>query len=658
MSRQNRLGSHPSWFLLAVALIGLLWLLTGRLAFATPLANAEEETLAPETGVVLSQSKSPQTLEAGERKSPSLPPRKALNLSASEEEFSCFVKLAAGAQEPAAEVLGGLGLTVVKRFPQSSLLLLGPAPDTAAAPDDSAVEALSALPGVEWVDRGQTKHMLLEPNDPNYGQQWGLPAAGFPGAWDFTAGSEEVVVAVLDSGIAQDILDLAGKVVSPFSTLHETSESWAWEDIVGHGSGVAGVALAQGNNSWGIAGAAWNVRLMPVHFTDGATVEADDYVEAIYYAVDHGADVINISYGSEDTGPTERTAIAYAVSRGVVVVASAGNGGAGGHVQYPAALPGVIAVGATSNNNSLASFSAVGPQVDLVAPGTGILTYFANTRSWGLASQNGTSFAAPLVSGAAALLLSKYPDLTAAEVESFLERSALDLGVAGHDQRYGDGLLDAEEALRLAEASVTTTTTSTTTTTEPVRPSPFPDVDANEPYFEAIVGLSEAGVINGRLDGTFGAEDPVLRAQFAKMACGALGIPVEEGMNSSFTDLGPDDPLSLYPHEFVAAAEAEGILRGVRAGSFEPWTDIARAQLVTAVIRGMQALYPGYLTQPPASYPGTLGSFSPDHAPAMRIAEYNGLLAGLSGFGEGWDPWAPASRGEVAQILWQAMSLR
>ena len=181
----------------------------------------------------------------------------------------------------------------------------------------------------------------------------------------------------------------------------------------------------------------------------------------------------------------------------------------------------------------------------------------------------------------------------------------------------------------------------------------FSDIDRSA-YRVPILSLTQARIVGGYDDGTFRPESPVLRAQFAKMVVGAMGLDVHEGMTSPFTDLGPDDLGSLYPHEFVAAAYTNGVTEGIAPNTFAPWDDITRAQLVTMTVRAMQALRPGALSNPPSAYHGSLGGFDSTHAPAMRLAEYNHLLSGLSGFGSSWDPWRKATRGECAQVLWNA----
>lgn len=188
----------------------------------------------------------------------------------------------------------------------------------------------------------------------------------------------------------------------------------------------------------------------------------------------------------------------------------------------------------------------------------------------------------------------------------------------------------------------------------------FSDVPAGHPYAVAIDALRESGVIAGYLDGgrwLFKPDNPVLRAQFAKMICGALDLPVSEGQSAPFSDLGPNDPNDLYPNDYVAAVAARGITTGTAPGLFSPWSHITRAQLVTMAVRAANVLAPGVLSIPPVNFTGTLGSFDPNHDSAMRTAEFNGLLAGLEGFGSTWDPWADASRGETAQILFKLMGV-
>ena len=129
----------------------------------------------------------------------------------------------------------------------------------------------------------------------------------------------------------------------------------------------------------------------------------------------------------------------------------------------------------------------------------------------------------------------------------------------------------------------------------------FPDVAPDHANYFAIESLADEQTIGGYRGGLFVPEAPVLRAQFAKMIVGALGIPVNEGMVAPFNDLGTDDLSDLYPHEFVAAAAAEGITKGVGGGQFAPWEKISRAQVVTMAMRGASGWWPVQLVVPPQS---------------------------------------------------------
>lgn len=199
-----------------------------------------------------------------------------------------------------------------------------------------------------------------------------------------------------------------------------------------------------------------------------------------------------------------------------------------------------------------------------------------------------------------------------------------------------------------------------------VPPGGFTDVPAGHQYAEAIYGMRDAGIIEGYPAGDnweFRPGDPVFRAQFAKMICGVMDIPVEEDdwpdAAVPFTDLGDDllpggdtEGNHLYPHEYVAAAYLNQITRGQTVTTFAPYTSITRAQLITMSVRAAHHLRPGTLATPPVGYAGTLGLFDLEHGANLQIAEYNGLLEGLAGFGVSWDPWATATRGEAAQMLW------
>ena len=210
-----------------------------------------------------------------------------------------------------------------------------------------------------------------------------------------------------------------------------------------------------------------------------------------------------------------------------------------------------------------------------------------------------------------------------------------------------------------ASTTTSSTTTTTTSTTLPAAPA-FPDVPATHPYYAAISAMAAQGIIGGYSDGTFGPDKLVLRKHFAKMIVGAMGLAVSEAdwqdASPPFTDCGPDDPASLYPHDYIAVAKAHNLTAGKTATTFAPEANITRAQMVTMVVRAAQNS--GIALDPvPAGYAGTFNNYAdPTHGANVKLAEANGLLTGLQVSG---DPSAwmsgNATRGECAQVLWNLM---
>jgi serine protease len=281
--------------------------------------------------------------------------------------------------------------------------------------------------------------------DPYRTKQWDFQRLHTATAWQSTTGAG-ITVAVLDTGVDATQPDLAGQVLPGFDAI--AGSGTADTDPNGHGTHVAGVIAADTGNNAGISAIAPNAKILPVRVL-GANGEG--YMSAaasgIVYATDHGAQVINMSFGSPVQVDSVSTAIAYARSKGVVVVAAGGNDRkAGNPVSYPAASDGVIAVAATDQAEHVATFSTAGSYVDLAAPGTDILSTWPGGK---FTTMSGTSMAAPHVSAIAALLLGRDPTLTPDLVERVMERSALDRGTVGRDDDFGYGRVDAAASLAL-----------------------------------------------------------------------------------------------------------------------------------------------------------------------------------------------------------------
>jgi subtilisin family serine protease len=286
----------------------------------------------------------------------------------------------------------------------------------------------------------------LGTSDPLRPQQWALDRVPFEVAWTATRGAG-VTVAVVDTGVRGDQQDLIGSVLPGIDYIDHTDGRI---DPGGHGTAVAGIIAAHVNNGLGIAGAAPAVRILPVRVLDGSgSGSSSDVAAGVIWAADHGARVINLSLGGGPS-PGIQTAMQYARSRGAVVVAAGGNNyEAGNGPVYPAAYPEAIATAAVTSGLQHAYFSNTGSYIDVAAPGAGIVVPWG-TGPATYAQADGTSFATPYASAAAALIVAENPALTAPQVTWILEGTATDLGAAGRDGVYGDGLVNPRAALLAA----------------------------------------------------------------------------------------------------------------------------------------------------------------------------------------------------------------
>lgn len=294
--------------------------------------------------------------------------------------------------------------------------------------------------------------------DPGLGasRQWGQAKIGCEKVWPSLRGSARVVVAVIDTGVDLDHPDLRPVLVPGYTTFAESGP----QDYEGHGTHVAGIIAGQGLGDPGVRGVAPGVRLMPVKVMGprGREGHVENVVAGLIWAVDHGAKIVNMSLGDEGTSSLLREAVLYAQQRDVLVVAASGNFEEGRHhtrntMNYPAAYPGVMAVGATDEEDGLADFSFWGQWLSVTAPGVDIHSSVPGDGSLDAAergeyqTEQGTSMASPFVAGVAALVRSRFPQLTAAQVKQRIEASAKDLGDPGWDAKFGHGRIDAARAV-------------------------------------------------------------------------------------------------------------------------------------------------------------------------------------------------------------------
>lgn len=282
----------------------------------------------------------------------------------------------------------------------------------------AAVAAASKVPGVEWAEPDYIVSVAeFLPSDPSFGSQWGLSKTRAPAAWDLGQGAPGVKVAILDTGIDLDHEDLQSKIAA---SVNLAASATSADDRYGHGTHVAGIAAAATHNAVGVAGLGFNATLMNVKVLgDSGSGSMTDVGKGIAWAADNGARVINLSLGSTQGSRYLESQVNYATGKGALIVAAAGNSG---NTQrfYPAYYGNVVAVAATTTSDTKASFSNYGASwVDVAAPGVSILSTLPNHPNYlsvnygyplHYGQLSGTSMAAPLVAGEAALLAALNPD--------------------------------------------------------------------------------------------------------------------------------------------------------------------------------------------------------------------------------------------------------
>jgi len=344
-------------------------------------------------------------------------------------------------------------------------------------------------PNVGYAEINYIAHAHMVPNDPSYNPyQWHLDNTEYGGinmesAWDIETGNPDIIVAVIDTGVAyEDYTERTpiggsgkyrdGAIYGQAPDLAQTNFVPGYDfvnddshpnDDEGHGTHVTGTIAQSTNNAIGTAGVAFNCSIMPIKVLDSrGSGTHTDIADGIYYAADNGAGIINMSLGGSTGSITLENAVTYAYNAGVTIVCSSGNDGSA-TVGYPAAYDAYcIAVGATRYDEAVAYYSNGGSSLDLTAPGgdvtvdlnmdgygDGVLqqTFGDTLTDWSYWFYQGTSMAAPHVSGVAALLISNGAATTPDEVREILQSTAEDKGAAGWDPAYGWGIVDAYAAL-------------------------------------------------------------------------------------------------------------------------------------------------------------------------------------------------------------------
>ncbi len=317
--------------------------------------------------------------------------------------------------------------------------------------DKTTAELLHYFRSLENVVYSEPNFILLQneinaPNDSLYREkyQWNLPLIEAELGWNITRGSEDITIAVVDTGVDLDHPDLRNRLVKGYNVVDDNNNP---DDDNGHGSHVAGIIASETNNREGTAGVTWFNKIMPVKVMGpegyGTTF---DIAKGIIWAADNGADVINLSLGNYQPSVLLEEAVQYAYSKNAVIVAAAGNDSSN-QPTYPASYPEVLSVSAVSIDGSRAPFSNYGDYIDIAAPGEYILSTFFDKQ---YAALSGTSMAAPHAAGLAGLMLSANPELSNKEVMDKIKSSAIDLGSKGKDHDFGYGLIDIKTSLQSA----------------------------------------------------------------------------------------------------------------------------------------------------------------------------------------------------------------
>ncbi|WP_232697855.1 S8 family serine peptidase [Brevibacillus daliensis] len=284
-------------------------------------------------------------------------------------------------------------------------------------------------------------YAAVKPNDYYFPNQTHLDIINAPEAWSLVKGNPAIKIALLDSGVDQDHPDLKDNMLPTINLVPGESA----DDLNGHGTQVAGILAAKGNNGIGVTGVLWDAKILPIKVLDrNGEASSERLASGIRRAVAEGAKVILMSASTLYYSKELEDAVNLAESRGIVVIAASGNEGS--RVNYPAAFPTVVAVGAVTNNNKVHNRSNFGPELNIVAPG---LDIFTTARSNRYSSMRGTSAAAPQVAGAAALLLAKNPSMKPIDVRQQLYHSATKINGVRWTKETGYGVLHVGRALKL-----------------------------------------------------------------------------------------------------------------------------------------------------------------------------------------------------------------
>lgn len=354
----------------------------------------------------------------------------------------------AGLPEAAlARILQENGGGKARRLGRSELRIV----DLPAGREQAMVERLARNPHIKFAELDYRVAPSLTPNDPYTGSAWHLSRIGAESAWDTSTGAG-VTVAILDSGVDPTHPDLTQRLVPGWNFYDNNADT---SDVYGHGTLVAGSAGATLNNGVGVAAVSGHSGIMPIRVTDTSGAGWTSMIaNGVIYAADRGVRVANISFANMPTRSSVVSAAQYMKDKGGLVFVAAGNRGVDEGFTVTTSM---IPVSATDSADARASWSSYGNYVALSAPGVSVYT---TSRGGGYGGASGTSIASPVAAGVAALTMAARPDLSAAQIESILFSTAVDLGAAGRDIHFGHGRVNASGAVAAALQFKSATDTS------------------------------------------------------------------------------------------------------------------------------------------------------------------------------------------------------
>jgi serine protease len=362
------------------------------------------------------------------------------------KEDEILVGVSATADSPSSEVADAVpgNAEIVHENEQLSYVAVKFPAEAADTARQNFIEAVTQKDRVKYAEQNATHEALLTPSDPEFANQYAPQQVNAPTAWDTTLGSSSVTIAVVDQGVKYDHEDLSAQFGADKGQDFVDGDGDPYPDVLAdeyHGTHVAGIAGATTDNGVGVSGISNSTIISGRALSESGSGSTADIADAIQWAADQGADVVNLSLGGGGYTDTMKNAVSYAVDNGTLPVAANGNDSASS-VSYPAAYSECVAVAALAEGETLASYSNTGPETDLAAPGSDVLSTWTTSTKYKRIS--GTSMATPVVSGVAGLAQAQY-DLSPADLRSHLKNTAVDVGLSSDEQ--GSGRVDAATAV-------------------------------------------------------------------------------------------------------------------------------------------------------------------------------------------------------------------